>query len=120
MKYWKRQKWGDRISSYMFETMILDYVAGHPLSGNLTTDVSSLLAHLSNAITNPIYDYKNIQGNLNNLLVEDKNELAKIAKKDCILAFQAIINNTEHSQNASKAISLWQEVFGKNFPQYGK
>lgn len=26
MKYWKKQKWGNRISSYMFETMILDYM----------------------------------------------------------------------------------------------
>lgn len=120
MKYWKRQKWGNKISSYMFETMILDYVAGHSLSGNLTTDISSLLAHLSNAIKKTIYDYKNIQGNLNNLSVEDKDELAKVAKKDWTLAFQAIINNTEHFQNASKAISLWQEVFGEKFPKYGK
>ncbi|RGN05353.1 SMODS domain-containing nucleotidyltransferase [Segatella copri] len=120
MKYWKKKKWGNRISSYMFETMILDYVACHSLSGCISQDVCSLLAYLSNAIKKPVYDYKNIQGNLNNLSIADKNELAAIAKNDWTLAFQAIIRNTDRFENISTAISLWKKIFGDKFPNYGK
>lgn len=120
MKYWKKKKWGNRISSYMFETMILDYVACHSLSGCISQDVSSLLAYLSNAIKKPVYDYKNIQGNLNNLSIADKKELAAIAKNDWTLAFQAIIRNTDRFENISTAISLWKKIFGDKFPNYGK
>lgn len=120
MKYWEKQKWGNRISSYMFETMILDYMDCHSLSGFISQDVSSLLAYLSNAIKKPVYDYKNIQGNLNNLSIADKKELAAIAKNDWTLAFQAIIRNTDRFENISTAISLWKKIFGDKFPNYGK
>ncbi len=120
MKYWKKQKWGKAVSSYMFETMILDYITKHPLSGNLPTDIGKLLIYLANAIKNPIYDYKNIQGNLNELSIIDKNNLSKVAMTDWSLASQAVIYNSALFQSESNAISLWQKVFGNKFPQYGK
>lgn len=95
--------------------MILDYVACHPLSGNLSTDIRSLLGYLSDAIKKPVYDYKNIQGNLNCLSISDKNELAEIAKEDRNLVFQAIISNTDRFNDISKAISLWQNFLVINF-----
>ena len=63
-------------------------------------------------------DLKDIQGNINDLDLSDRFEIAQRAGIDyCIAckAYDAEINE----QNSSKAINLWGQIFGQEFPTYG-
>jgi len=78
MKFWKELKWGDAVSSYMFEQMVLDYLESIPVLMALSWQVKVLnvFGYLRTAIKNPVMDTKGIQGDLNELDGETRNKLS--------------------------------------------
>lgn len=119
MKYWKELKWGDVISSYMFEQMVLDCIESSPLIAfdPLQSRVQRLLQYLWKAIKNPVYDPKGIQGDLNGLDKESRDKLSQTAFISSLSASQAI--TFEKEGDLQKAIKQWKLVFGDSFPDYG-
>ena len=119
MKYWKELKWGDAVSSYMFEQMVLDGIESDPMPLGISwqTRVERVLQHLTNAVKAPVWDPKGIQGDLNDLDSETKNRLSEIANISYIAAYTAI--RKEREGDIRDAIRLWRSVFGDKFPGYG-
>ena len=119
MKYWKELKWGDAVSSYMFEQMVLDSIESDPMPLGMSwkTRVERVLRYLADAIKAPVRDPKGIQGDLNDLDTETKNHLSEVANISWIAAYHAI--RKEQEGNIKDAIRLWHSVFGDKFPEYG-
>ena len=119
MKFWKELKWGDAVSSYMFEQMVLDYLESIPVLIALSWQVRVLnvLGYLRTAIKNPVMDPKGIQGDLNELDQETRNRLSLSAFTSSLAAKQAI--EFERDGETQKAIKQWKLVFGEQFPDYG-
>lgn len=122
MKYWKRIRWGNSLSSYAFESIILNFFEAYGVKahGDIPTNVGEILNYLSNAIKYPIDDSKHIQTDLNTLSTDEKNRLSTLAKTDWENATKAILWSTEMLNNPKNAINEWQEIFGDKFPNYGK
>lgn len=118
MKYWKVLKWGDAVSSYMFEQMVLDYLEGlaiFPTSWQVR--VLNVLGYLRSAIKNPVMDSKRIQGDLNELDNETRDHLSLYAFMSSLSAAKAI--EFERNGEIIKAIKQWQLILGDKFPEYG-
>ena len=117
--YWKELKWGDAVSSYMFEQMLLDHIESSPMPMALDWQVRVLdvLGYLRTAIKNPMMDPKGIQGDLNELDWETRKKLSLSAFTSSLSAAQAI--EFERNGETQKAISQWKLVFGEQFPDYG-
>lgn len=119
MKYWKELKWGDAVSSYMFEQMVLDYLESIPvlMAHSWQVIVLNVFGYLRTAIKNPVMDPKGIQGDLNELDKDTRDRLSLIASMSSLSAEQAI--KYERNGETQKAISQWKHVFGDQFPDYG-
>ena len=118
MKYWKKLKWEDEVSSYMFEQMVLDCLEASPLNANdpLQVRVKQVLQYLWKEIKNPVYDPKGIQGDLNELDQETRDNLSRSALMSYLSADAAI--RFERKGEIQNAIKQWQIVFGGKFPYY--
>lgn len=119
MKYWKEIKWGDAVSSYMFEQMVLDHIESIPvlMAPTWQVRVLNVLGYLRSAIKNPVMDPKGIQGDLNELDQETRNRLSISAFMSSLSAAKAI--EFERNGETQKAINQWKLVFGDRFPDYG-
>ena len=119
MKYWKELKWGDAVSSYMFEQMLLDHIESStmPMALDWQVRVLDVLGYLRTTIKNPVMDPKGIQGDLNELDWEIRKKLSLSAFTSSLSAAQAI--EFERNGETQKAISQWKLVFGEQFPDYG-
>ena len=119
LKYWKELKWGDAVSSYMFEQMVLDYLESIPvlMAHSWQVRVMNVFGYLRTAIKNPVMDPKGIQGDLNELDKDTRDRLSVIASMSSLSAEQAI--KYERNGETQKAISQWKLVFGAQFPDYG-
>lgn len=119
MKYWKVLKWGEVVSSYMFEQMVLDSVESDPMPLGMSWQVrvERVLRYITNAAKAPVWDPKAIQGDLNDLDAETKNHLSEMANNSWIAAYHAI--RKEQEGDIKEAIRLWRSVFGDKFPEYG-
>lgn len=119
MKYWKELKWGDAVSSYMFEQMVLDHLESIPvlMAHSWQVRVLNVLGYLRTAIKNPVMDPKGIQWDLNELDKDTRDRLSLIASMSSLSAEQAI--KYERNGETQKAISQWKLVFGEQFPDYG-
>ena len=119
MKCWKTQAWGESVSSYMFEQMVLNCVEAGKVSGDTWQKrVDSVLAYLKDAIRLPVPDPKGIQGDLNTLDTATRIDLSQTALHDHSSAFLAI--SYESLGKTNDAINEWKNVFGKDFPDYGR
>ena len=117
-KRWNKTKNATTISSYMLETMIINHAdAVKELTNWIDLNFRYALNYIADHIMLPVYDLKNIQGNLNNLSYADKQTLRDKAKVDYAKACEAW--DYEHQGDHKTAISRWGEIFGKDFPQYG-
>lgn len=128
IKYWNKRGKMPTVTSYLLETMVLDYFesASHYSIDNEDRDktydycdfhFTKALKYISNNIYNSVFDPKGIQGNINNLSYNDKIKLCIRCKNDyekgkTALDAEVIENNHE------KAINIWREVFGDDFPKY--
>lgn len=118
MKYWNKRTTKPVISSYLLETIILDYYnsAQQKASSYVDIEVPKLLCYLSNAILENVYDPKGIQGNINTLTYDEKQKVSSRADADYQVATQA--RNYENENKPKESINKWQDVFGSEFPKY--
>ncbi|MBE5738742.1 MAG: nucleotidyltransferase [Clostridiales bacterium] len=125
VKYWNRYKQMPNISSYVLETMVLDYFDKgwfnnqfYRNADNVYMHFSKVLEYISNNVYNPINDPKGIQGNINNLFYDQKTKIAEKARGDYANSVNAIACEMRHNDHHD-AITKWREIFGMEFPNYG-
>lgn len=117
MKFWKNRIWGKTLESYAFEQMILSIVERMELY-DIQRSVYVILENLSTDIMNAIPDPKGYQGDLNTLNMEVRQTLSASAVRHAAMANNAYIAEVFEDDHA-KAIGLWRNVFGNDFPIYG-
>ena len=126
VKYWNRRGQMPNITSYVLETMVLDYFtqANHSVYNNGTyydypdMHFRDSLHYISNHIMYTVQDSKGIQGDINTLTYEQKSKIQTRANNDYNKACSAVRAETQENNN-QKSITIWRDIFGDNFPKYG-
>lgn len=119
LKYWKARNnnpWR-KVSSYLFEQLLLNIASTIEFNQSFSRLISAALSQLSTYILGPVYDPKNIQGDLNTLTDEERKALNQYANYYASITNSAV--TYEYSYDDHKAaIALWQMIFGDDFPNY--
>lgn len=119
MKYWKKKYWGDEVGSYLFENFLIDWANNLIVFPSTYPQiVKSALDALSSKIMMDYYDPKGFQGNINTLNISDRSRLSTIASACSSMVSSAI--RYEQNYQTETAINKWIEIFGNEFPKYGK
>ena len=117
-KKWNKVKNAKTLPSYMLETMIINYADSKTeLSQWIDLRFRDALQYIADHITSPVYDMKEIQGDINNLDFSDKWNLKQKAQADYDKACDA--QEQESAGNQKDAIKKWGEILGSDFPTYG-
>ena len=99
--------------------MILDYFTQVDKCNNfIDCRFREILKYIAENIFNPVYDSKNIEGNINTLTTDQKNALHTRTFNDYIKASEAISAEVSE-KNQAKSIRIWRSLFGDNFPTFG-
>ncbi|MDD5292847.1 MAG: hypothetical protein PHW40_00875 [Candidatus Izemoplasmatales bacterium] len=125
VKYWNRRGQMPNITSYVLETIVLDYFdqASHnKVVDNKTSDwvdlhFRNVLNYIGSNIMSNVQDTKKIQGNINDLEWQQKYKIQQRAINDYNKARDAVTAETTES-DMKKSINLWRDIFGSDFPQY--
>lgn len=119
IKYWNKRATMPTMSSYLLETIIVDYYNVNiinKLSPYVDIYIPDILNHISNAVFNCVNDPKGIQGDINSLSIDDKIKISVRASLDYQKALDA--RNYEGNSNHEASIKKWAEIFGPYFPSY--
>ena len=117
-KKWNKVKNAKTLPSYMLETMIINFADSQAkLSQWIDLRFQKALSYIADHILDPVYDMKGIQGDINNLGLDDKSHLKQKAWNDYNKACEAW--EQEKAGNHKEAIKKWGEIFGSDFPTYG-
>lgn len=118
-KKWNKVKNAKTLPSYLLETMIINHCdEENELNQWIDIRFKNALYYIANHITSPIYDIKEIQGDINTVDILDRYTLKNKAKADYEKACEAIKYETD-DKNHEKSINKWREIFGGDFPTYG-
>lgn len=118
VKYWNKRGKMPTMTSYVLETMILDYFECEDVvADRICERFVDVLEYIANHIYGTVADSKNIEGNINTLDSSQKYKLHLRSKNDCVKAFNAV--QSERAGDVKKAINLWADIFGDDFPTYG-
>lgn len=118
-KKWNKVKNAKTLPSYLLETMIINHCDEESeLSQWIDIRFKNTLKYIADHITSPVYDMKDIQGNINTIDILDKYTLKEKAQSDYEKACEAIKYKTEEKDH-KKSINKWREIFGGDFPTYG-
>jgi hypothetical protein len=116
-KKWNNVKKATTIPSYLLETMIINYCDSKTtLSQFIDYRFRDALKYIADNIMNSVSDMKEIQGDINTLSDSDKSKLKDKANNDYKKACEA---SEMETVNQEKAINLWGEILGGDFPTYG-
>jgi hypothetical protein len=118
VKYWNTRPTMPTMSSYLLENIILDYYSEKKIVASKFVDIElvDVFLEIHRRINNPVNDPKNIQGNLNNLSVDEKKKIFDRAYQDYVKAFEA--RKLETDRKYKDSINKWIEIFGDKFPKY--
>ena len=118
-KKWNNVKKATTIPSYLLETMIINHCdEEESLDKWIDIRFKNALKYIADHITSPVYDMKEIQGDINTLDILDKYTLKSKAQTDYEKAYEAIRLETEEKDH-KKSINKWSEILGGDFPTYG-
>lgn len=112
VKYWNKRQTMPSISSYLLETLVLNYYNTYSFV-NIKNDFRSNLVYIHKMIGQPINDPNDIDGNINEL---DENTIFKIKNKaynDYYTCCDAI--ELEENGEITEAKKLWKKIFGDEF-----
>ncbi len=103
------------LPSYLLENMVLNYFETGSHIQYVDFEVRDFLKYISLNIYGPLYDPKNIQGDLNlmSLSLDEKNKISQRAILDNSKAIEA--TELEQQGKMSDSISKWKEIFGDQF-----
>lgn len=117
-KKWNKVKNAKTLPSYLLETLVINYCDSESsLSEYIDLRFKDALKYIADHIGSPVYDMKEIQGNINKLTLTDKMILANKAQADYEKACAAW--GAESVGNHEWAIKKWGEILGSDFPEYG-
>lgn len=118
-KKWNKVKNAKTIPSYLLETLIINHCdAETELSQWIALRFRDALKYISEHINSPVYDMKEIQGDINDLPWTDRFLIQQKAQADYNKACEA--SNAEiQEEDQKKAINKWSEILGGDFPTYG-
>ncbi|MCP2731424.1 hypothetical protein [Limnofasciculus baicalensis] len=118
MKYWNKRPTMPSMSSYLIENMILDFYSTQytKASGYVDLEVPKVLQYIQTSVFHPVNDPKGIQGNINQLSLEDQDKISKRAYFDYLRSLEA--RALEEKGNRKLSIAKWSQIFGLNFPTY--
>jgi hypothetical protein len=120
LKYWNERPTAPAMGSYLVETMaIIHYVHRAPTAVTQYVDMEmpDLFQHIANSIFGTVPDLKDVQGDLNDLSLEQRWKIQERANQDYARALEARAAETSGDHAAS--IRKWREIFGPYFPTYG-
>lgn len=119
IKYWNRRPTMPTMPSYLIECIILDYYESRTDKAFSFVDleIGPVLTYLANAVLRSVQDPKQIQGNINTLVWDDRVAISSRANADIVKA--AAARAAENARNYELSINIWREVFGPSFPRYG-
>ncbi|CAI1832719.1 Uncharacterised protein [Serratia marcescens] len=118
VKYWQRRPTMPTMSSYLLETLILDYYVNRAACSKFVDmELQTIFRHIGLHIHYSVNDPKNIQGDINTLTAEDRQKISD----RCYLDAQKVSDARQHERDNDhlSSINKWREVFGPNFPVYG-
>lgn len=118
MKYWNKRATMPSMSSYLLESMILNYYEdnGTIASQFVDIEIPKIILYINCNIMENVNDSKNIQGNINNLSYEDKIKIKSKSYTDYHNAIKA--RQCEEDKDMKGSIGKWREVFGDSFPKF--
>lgn len=119
LKYWKARNnnpWR-KVSSYLFEQLLLNIASTIEFNQSFSRLISAALSQLSSFILSPVYDPKNIQGDLNTLTSEERKALSQYSKYYESIANSAITYEYIYDDPKS-AVAMWKIIFGDDFPNF--
>ncbi|QHM74077.1 SMODS domain-containing nucleotidyltransferase [Mixta intestinalis] len=118
VKYWQRRSTMPSMSSYLLETLILNYYSNKNFCSKFVrVELEKLFRYLGGFVLFGVNDPKGIQGDINTLEAEDRLKISERCFLDADKAAVACI--FERQQNHQEAVSMWREVFGPQFPACG-
>lgn len=118
LKYWNRIAAMTTIPSYLFETMVLNFIEGNEkLNEYIEVNLIDFWFYLKDAIYNNVDDPKGFQGNLSTLTYSEKTGISSKANEAYSKGYEALKFEIEE-KNQCKAINKWIEIFGDKFPKY--
>jgi len=118
LKYWNTVAFMTTIPSYLFETIVLNFVESkEKLSDYIDANLINFWDYLKTAIMADINDPKGFQGNINSLAYAERRSVSSKAEDAYTKGYAAYKFETEES-NQEKSINKWGEIFGKEFPKY--
>ena len=116
-KKWNKEKKAKTISSYLLETLIVNFADSQVmLDPDIGVRFKDALHYIADNIMNPVIDMKRIQGNINDLSFQNRLILREKALADYKEAVNALA--LEYVSEHEKAIRIWGKIFGGAFPVY--
>ena len=119
-KKWNEVKKVKTLPSYLLETILVNFASEQEsLSQWIDSNFLDALEYLEKNISKPIFDMKGIQGDISYCLGPlDRLKIAQRAQDDVDKIYDA--QEAEFDiKDQEKAINLWREIFGQEFPTYG-
>lgn len=120
LKYWNRRATMPSMGSYLIENMILDFydsVSASTASEYVDLEIPKLFSHIRDSVYSVVNDPKGIQGNINNLSLDEKSKIWDRANSDYYKATEA--RQLESDDDHRGSINKWRDIFGGDFPKYG-
>jgi len=126
VKYWNKRGKMPKITSYVLETMVLDYFdqAQHYLIKFDGSTIDYHYIHFRDALLYivdhifwDVQDSKGIQGNINNIPNDYRYKISDRAQSDYKKACSAVYAEI-YEKNMGKAFNIWRDIFGEEFPKY--
>ena len=117
VKYWNREKSIGINSSYLLETMIINFYSQPNSTCGTFVDIQfkEVLNYLKSAILDDVLDLKDIQGNLNNYTSSERSDISSSIENH----YNLVVKATEYElTDIEKCFKKWKEILGGNFPEY--
>lgn len=119
-KKWNTVKNVKTMPSYLLETMIINFIESHkPTDNDIKMLFKKTLDYIAAGIWSPVCDMKKIEGDINTIKSNDRQNICEKARTDFEKVKQAIIYD-EILNSQEDAIKIWGEIFGGDFPKYGQ
>ena len=116
-KYWNKHAKMITLDGYVMESLLLDYYEKvDEVNSYVDINFIRLLKYVYQNIGGRIYDPKQIEGDINNLTWQERINVKEKVIKIYNKAIEA--RTAEKEENHIKAINIWRDIFGEDFPQY--
>ena len=118
LKYWNERKHKPSLSSYYFETLVVQTFQYAPIITSYPAALEYFFQRCSSSIMSNCPDPKRLGEALDaNVSWDTKQKIIKALRNAASHASHAIIAESKNDQKT--AIYWWKKVFGSEFPDYG-